>query len=85
MIECSNEEIPLKAPFEGMALQRKDLGIIAVITDLTYMTMFLVAIWLISYFVKIDSERHKNLLFETSEFSVMINNLPKLNAAYSIE
>lgn len=27
-----------------------------------------------------DSERHKNLLFETKEFAVMITNLPKMRS-----
>ena len=70
LTECSNEEIELKYPFEGVSLDRKDLGIVAVLTDLLIMAMFLVALWLMSYFVEVDAERHKNLLYETSEFSV---------------
>jgi len=83
--ECSNEEITLMEPFDGMTLDRKDLGIIAVVTDLTYMTMFLFFLWSISYFVRVDTERHKQLLFETSEFSVSIGNLPRLTKDYTIE
>jgi hypothetical protein len=49
------------------------------------MTIFLVALWVLKYLVKVDTERHKKLLFETSEFSVFVENLPDLSANYSIE
>jgi hypothetical protein len=66
-------------------MERKDLGILSVIIDIVIMTMFLFAIWIISYLVRLDSERHKRLLFETKEFSVIVNNLPKITSLYTIE
>ena len=70
-VECSNENIELQGEFfEGDKISRTDVGLIAVIIDLAIMTSFLFGLWLLSYFVKADSERHKNLLFETQEFSI---------------
>lgn len=85
VVECSNENVELLSPFEGKTIKRKNLGFYAVFTDLLLMTMFLFALWFITYFIKVDSERHRNLLFETSEFSVIVNNLPELNEDYTIE
>ena len=47
--------------------------------------MFLLFLWCIQYYVKVDTERHKKLLFETSEFAVILNNLPEVNVHYPIE
>jgi hypothetical protein len=49
------------------------------------MTIFLLSIWTLSYLIKVDSERHRNLLFETREFSVTISNLPRLSQEYTLE
>ena len=62
-----------------MKIDRKSIGILAVITDIFVMTCFLLGLWVMNYLVKVDSERHKNLLFETKEFSVMFSNLPQLS------
>lgn len=64
-VECSNENIELQGYFEGDKVSRTDVGLMAVIIDLVIMTIFLIGLWMLSYFVKVDSERHKNLLFET--------------------
>lgn len=69
-VECSNENIALYGPFAGKFIERKDLGIAAVILDIFIMASFLFGLWSISYFVKVDSERHRKLLFETQEFAV---------------
>lgn len=45
----------------------------------------MIAIWLMEYFIRIDVERHQNQLFETSEFTVEIWNLPPLHEEYSAE
>lgn len=85
IVECSNEIIQLNAPFEHIELERKQVGTIAVIIDMLLMAAFLLTIWILKYLVKVDSERHRNLLFETREFSVAITNLPTLGPDYSIE
>lgn len=64
---------------------RKDLGIFAVVLDILLMTLFLLALWAIQWLVQLDSERHRQLLFETKEFAVTVNNLPELGYHYSIE
>ena len=47
--------------------------------------MLMLTLWFLSYFVGVDSERHRNLLFETSEFSLILNNLPTLDDNYTLE
>lgn len=85
--ECKNEAITLGYPFDmyGFTLSRKTVGLTAVLVDLLYMTMFLGAIWVFQYFVKLDGERHKKLLYETCEFSVQVQNLPELTQDYPFE
>jgi len=85
VVECQNEIISLSEPFNNTTIERKTLGFIAVGTDIFVMTCFLFGIWVITYLVKLDSERHKNLLFETKEFSVVVDNLPTLSEDYTIE
>lgn len=64
-MECSNEEIDLYGILDGEHIKRKELGILAVVLDILIMVMFLFFLWSMSYMVKVDSERHRNLLFET--------------------
>lgn len=85
VVECSNEEIELYPPLQGLSLERKTLGLIAVFTDLTYMAFLLLSLWVISFLIKRDAQRHRNMLFETSEFAVVVENLPRLTSTYSIE
>jgi hypothetical protein len=66
-------------------MERKDLGLLSVITDIVIMTFFLFALWTISYLVRLDSERHKNLLYETKEFSIIVSNLPKITSLFTVE
>ena len=63
-------------------IDRNMLAYIVVGTDLACVFGFLLYLWFIEYFIKVDAERHKNLLFETQEFAVEINNLPKLSSDY---
>ena len=55
-----------------------------VLIDLLIMFIFILFLWIVTYLVKIDAERHKKLLFETSEFSITIRNFPKLSNDYHI-
>ena len=85
IFECENEVIKMRYPLTDKIMERKDLGILSVIIDIVIMTCFLFAIWIMSYLVRLDSERHKRLLFETKEFSIIVNNLPKITSLYTIE
>ena len=82
LVECRNEMIDLG---DERFISRKQIGIAAVCIDLFIMMVFLLSIWIITYFVKLDSDRHNNLLFETREFSIAIKNLPTLDNQYTIE
>ena len=57
---------------------------LAVCIDIVIMVFFILGIWIIQYLIKLDSERHKKLLFETKEFAVMIDNLPKIEEGKDI-
>jgi len=82
LVECRNENIDIG---DDQYISRVDIGIAAVCIDLGIMMIFLLSLWIITYFVKLDSDRHNNLLFETKEFSIAINNLPPLDNNYTIE
>ena len=47
------------------------------------MFIMLIGLSVLSYVVMIDSENHRNKLFETYEFSVVITRLPKIDEEYS--
>ena len=49
------------------------------------MITFLIALYSMNKWVERDSWRHRNLLFETQEFSVFIWDLPKMKNSYKIE
>lgn len=85
VVECRNENIKLDPPFDHLDLNRQAVGYYAVFLDLAYMGFFLLCIWVMSYLVSVDAERHRNLLFESREFAVEIFNLPKLTDNYTIE
>ena len=53
--------------------------------DLLVSFILLVSVWIIAFLVNLDANRHKNLYFETSEFSIGINNLPTLTQDYNIK
>ena len=76
-IDISNTLFP-----DTPKIERDFLAIFVVSTDLACVFGFLLYLWFITYFIKVDAERHKNLLFETQEFAVEIDNLPKLSADY---
>jgi len=47
------------------------------------MLLFMINLMMTSWLVKIDSERHKKLLFETNEFSISVSHLPSLSPDYT--
>lgn len=49
------------------------------------MFIFLICITVLTYIVNIDAENHRNQLFETYEFSIIITNLPEITSEYSVE
>lgn len=53
--------------------------------DQTIMFIFLICITVLTYIVNIDAENHRNQLFETYEFSIIITNLPEITNEYSVD
>ena len=62
------------------SLARRIIGIDSVI-----MYCFLISLTVVAYIVKIDAENHRNQLFETSEFSIIVTNLPKITADFTVD
>lgn len=83
VVECLNDDVELRYPFEGSKISRADIGFLAVSIDLVVMLLFMINLMMTSWLVKIDSERHKNLLFETNEFSISVSHLPRLSPDYT--
>ena len=78
-IDLRNGFIPIPEDSKISELSRENLGVIVVAFDLLVMTCFLIAIWFINNFVRIDAERHKNMLLETKDFALEFWRLPNLN------
>ena len=78
LVDC--ESFPIKVSHipwvEPFRMEREDLAYMVVIIDLIILICYLGHIWILHYSIKVDTERHKNLLFETSEFAVMFKKLP---------
>lgn len=49
------------------------------------MFIFLLSIWIVDYFIKLDIQRHKKGLIETKQFAVQISKLPKTNDKYGVD
>jgi hypothetical protein len=49
------------------------------------MFIFLICITVLTYIVNIEAENHRNQLFETYEFSIILTNLPEITSQYSVE
>ena len=52
--------------------------------DLATIGAFMVYLWLVPQYVKVDAERHRNLLYETQEFAIEFDNLPKISEDYPV-
>jgi len=63
----------------GLSVARKQIALLAVGIDLCVVFAFLFFLWHITYYVKLEAERHRNLLVETQEFALEFTNLPKVN------
>jgi len=46
------------------------MGMIVVIFDLASIAALMMYLWLVPQYIKVDAERHRNLLFETKEFAL---------------
>ena len=85
IVTCSNEKIFFSEDDKSKFITRVDLGMIIVGVDTIVMMSFVGALIYWQAQVANDSERHRNLLFETSGFSIQVSNLPKLNDSYTAE
>jgi hypothetical protein len=80
-ITCTGVDVELDV---GLSVARNQLAYLAVAIDLCVVFAFLFFLWHITYYVKLEAERHRNLLVETQEFALEFTNLPKVNEDYSI-
>ena len=84
VVECSSGVIQLRWPVSRLSIKRSNLRFLVVYIDLAIMTIMLLAIWRMQYLVRKDKQRRSKYIFETSEFSVQIDNLPDVSPTYSI-
>lgn len=49
------------------------------------MSIFLISIFTVDYFIKLDIIRHKSGLIETKQFAVQISKIPKTNEKYGVD
>jgi hypothetical protein len=80
-ITCTGVDVELNV---GLPVARNQLALLAVGIDLCVVFAFLFFLWHVTYYVKLEAERHRNLLVETQEFALEFTNLPKVNIDYSI-
>jgi hypothetical protein len=91
-IECANKFIILSGNYTDdstesaiSTLSRDSLGIIIVVVDGAVMTVFLLFIWSAQYLIKADTQRNKNKLLETHNFTVVFKGLPEITESYPLE
>ena len=83
VVRCKNEDVRLRAPLSSKYIKRESVALLVVIIDLIIMLTFMILHWYISYSIACDIDRHDNVMFETNQFAVTINNLPKQSSKYS--
>lgn len=85
---CTTELVTLMKPFTSSPItqiDRSDLGLAVVITDVFVMFVFIFGMWFIYHLVRKENKRHKKLLYESKDFAVEIWSLPHVNASYSLD
>jgi len=80
--ECRGAVVQIS---EGNTIAREKVGEYIVCFDLLIMFVFMLAIWLMEYFIRLDVESFRNKHLETNEFSVKFSNLPSLTESYTAE
>ena len=61
------------------------MGYFITVTDLITILSLLVFLIYVQRAVKIESERHRDLMLETKEFSVFVKKLPMLTKDFTID
>ena len=59
IFECSNEIVKMRYPYEEGQIERSDLAILSVVTDIAVMALFIICIWFIRHFVRNEKDRQK--------------------------
>ena len=69
VVSCNSTDVNLKNGFipyndeeikNASKIGRENIGLIVVIFDLIIMICFLIYVWVVSYYVRVDANRHKN-------------------------
>lgn len=61
------------------------MGYVITVTDLVTILSLLLFLIHVQRAVKLESERHRDLMLETKEFSVFVKKLPKLTKDFTID
>jgi len=78
-ITCTGVDVNLSF---DLPIARTQIAYVAVGLDLTIVFAFVFFLWHLAYYVKLEAERHRNLLVETQEFALEFLNLPDVGKDY---
>ena len=80
-ITCTGVDVELNF---DVPIARDQIALVAVGLDLCVVFAFVLFLWHLAYYVKLEAERHRNLLLETQEFALEFLNLPAVDKDYSM-
>ena len=78
-ITCTGVDVDLTF---DLPIARNKIAFVAVGLDLAVVFAFVLFLWHLAYYVKLEAERHRNLLLETQEFALEFLNLPEVDKDY---
>ena len=89
VVRCTNMPIAFNPnpdmPGGGVEISRENLGKLVVALDSVVMVGFLLFVWLLAYFLRVNEEHFHHDSFETHEFAWEFRNLPQLSEEFSAE
>ena len=84
-ITCTGVDVDLASGLGfHWPIARKQIAFVAVGLDLAVVFAFVLFLWHLAYYVKLEAERHRNLLLETQEFALEFVNLPDVDKDYGM-
>lgn len=85
VVACSASKARLGAPFEHVVMERKTLGIWVVVIDTLALFIFVIFIWYLQYFIRLNSMKHEKISLSTQDFSLAFTNLPPFSESLDKE
>lgn len=85
VVACSDSKAKLGAPFENVVMERKTLGVWVVVIDTIALLIFVVFVWYLQYYIKLNAMKHEQLNLSTQDFSLTFTNLPPFSESLDEE